>query len=427
MDGADFGGACMIVSRGRRRLALLFAVVLASLVAAAPAGAQDVKPVVAPNPDVGFIGIPESASAETGALFFDPENARRADKLVVDARNAAAACNKGAYDAALDAMHVWIKTLLEINSSAPYYPSAVPEYRLRGQRRSADIENLQRVRDQISPFPPNCVPPKYGTNRYGFFELYAIGGGMVPLNGTGAVTGVDTFFGPGAFLIDNKSGGTSNAAAELGVRVRASAQWNAFVEGVLNQAASINVGYVGSRSRSPQVFIESGVQTSFGAQSFIQPFSSVSATPQGFGSNTVKENFQIPILLGVGVPLTGIEQIPTFFDIYGGATISNSTQTLQGRELGAPAGSGFFAAQTRTTVDPTVGIGLRATFNNQSVGGFALPPIIIGANAELSFRPGGAVQAQSPNFPSESYYGTVDPRPIANFMFRVGFPLGGTH
>jgi hypothetical protein len=84
------------------------------------------------------------------------------------------------------------------------------------------------------------------------------------------------------------------------------------------------------------------------------------------------------------------------------------------------------AAQTRTTVDPTVGVGLRATFNNQSVGGIALPPITIGANAELSFRPGSVVQAQSPNFPSESYYGTVDPRPIANFMFRVGIPFGGT-
>jgi hypothetical protein len=38
------------------------------------------------------------------------------------------------------------------------------------------------------------------------------------------------------------------------------------------------------------------------------------------------------------------------------------------------------------------------------------PDIVIGANAEFSFRPGNVVQAQSPNFPSQSYYGTVDPR-----------------
>jgi hypothetical protein len=66
---------------------------------------------------------------------------------------------------------------------------------------------------------------------------------------------------------------------------------------------------------------------------------------------------------------------------------------------------------------------LKAAYGRVNVG---FPDIIIGANAEFSFRPGNVVQAQSPNFPSQSYYGTVDPRANATFTVRVGIPFGGT-
>jgi hypothetical protein len=256
----------------------------------------------------------------------------------------------------------------------------------------------------------------------------------VPLNGSGAVTGVDTFFGAGNFLISNSPNNASSSAVPMvGVRARAN------VLNLGNSGLFLDAGFLGdvirgkntssppsSTPRGPgvSVFIESGIQSSFGAQSSLQTFQKISATPQGFGSNTVKENFQIPILAGVGVPISGSGSTPVFLDLYGGITISNSTQTLQGGEVGAPTGRGFFAESKRTTVDPTIGTGVRAVITDFSGG--ALPPLIIGANAEFSFRPGNVVQAQSPNFPSQSYYGTVDPRANATFTVRVGFPFGGT-
>jgi hypothetical protein len=257
---------------------------------------------------------------------------------------------------------------------------------------------------------------------------------LVPLNGSGAVTGVDTFFGAGNFLISNSPNNASSSAVPMvGVRARAN------VLDLGNSGLFLDAGFLGdvirgkntssppsSTPRGPGVgvFVESGIQSSFGAQSFIQSFSGVSTTPQGFGSNTVKENFQIPILIGVGVPISGSGSTPVFLDLYGGITLSNSTQTLQGGEVGAPNGRGFFAESKRTTVDPTLGTGVRAVITDFSGG--ALPPLIIGANAEFSFRSGNVVQAQSPNFPSQSYYGTVDPRANATFTVRVGIPFGGT-
>ena len=169
------------------------------------------------------------------------------------------------------------------------------------------------------------------------------------------------------------------------------------------------------------MFVEAGVQSSFGAQSFIQPFGGVSTTPQGFGSNTVKENFQVPILIGVGLPITSPGQTPIVLDLYGGITLDSWTQTLQGRESGAPGGLGFFGQNQRFTVDPTVGVGVRVPVGDI---GFGLP-IIFGVNAEVQFRPGGVVTAPSANFPSETYYGTVNPTANMAIMGRIGIPFGG--
>ena len=249
-----------------------------------------------------------------------------------------------------------------------------------------------------------------------------IGGAQVPLSGTGNVTGVDTFF-ANNFLIDNRaSGGMATAVPVAGVRAR-------FEDDYLTQAVYREIleeGRKYNRVREPYIpslFIETGFQSAFGAQSFIQTFQSVSATPLGFGSDTVKENFQIPILAGVSWPITNPSSTPVFVDLYGGITLDSWTQTLQGRESGAPGGPGFLNQSNRFTVDPTVGAGVRVAVGDIAGGGI---PIIIGANAEVQFRPGSVVAAGSPNFPSETYYGTVGPQANMLFMFRVGIPFGGS-
>jgi len=53
------------------------------------------------------------------------------------------------------------------------------------------------------------------------------------------------------------------------------------------------------------------------------------------------------------------------------------------------------------------------------MGGF-----LVGFNAELQFRPGSVVTAQSANFPSETYYSTVDPRTNLLLMARIGWSFG---
>jgi hypothetical protein len=70
----------------RRGWAALSIIILASLLAAGPAGAQRPQPT---STDVGFVGIPEYTSAETGIPFFFPEVGQHADKAMSDMRNAA--------------------------------------------------------------------------------------------------------------------------------------------------------------------------------------------------------------------------------------------------------------------------------------------------------------------------------------------------
>src|SRR5207249_11867433 len=138
-------------------------------------------------------------------------------------------------------------------SGFPATLANAPEGRQRLNQMRRDSELLGTAAQNRPPFPANCAPPATGYNP-GPFSVYLIGGGLVPLSGSGNVTGVDTFFGPGAFLIDNKQGGTSSAVPMAGLRARLTAQWNSFIERQLDQATSLNAGYVGNRG--PQVLIE---------------------------------------------------------------------------------------------------------------------------------------------------------------------------
>ncbi len=371
-------------------LALVVACV-ASAILPGSAGAQG-KP--ASDDNTGFIGIPQYTSSETGIPFFSPTNASTVDRAIRALREAAANCDRVAYDLAVE----------NFKGSASY-----PAF--GGPQGSRDMENMWSAMDKFPPFPKACTDPSDIIRKAidNFFHMYFVAGVNVPLGVNSAVTGVDTFFGAGAYQIDNRSSTSGNATAFAGMRARAqTAMWEPTIT---------------SPFQSLSAFVETGIQTAFGAQSSLQTFQNVSGTPQAFGSNTISENLQIPILVGVTAPIVpGSAGKPAvLFDLYGGITLDSWTQTLQGRESGAPGGPGFFGQNRRFTVDPTVGVGVRVPVGD--VGG--LPGLTVGVNAELQFRPGGVVTAPSANFPSETYYGTVNPTAHMAIMARIGIPFGG--
>jgi hypothetical protein len=353
--------------------------------------------------DVRLIGsIPQYTSTETGISFYFNGYRDLVDSAFKKMREAIQNCDRNAYEIAL---HNIADRIGKGGNDA---------------RSKADDQFLTDAVNQAPSYPEPCGLRSTGS-KFGYFELVAIGGGMIPLNGTGAVTGVDTFFGSGAYQIDNRSSTAANATAFVGLRARAqtSPGWMEKLEAAeLDRATQREV-----IRDSFRLFAETGIQTAFGAQSSLQTFQNVSGTPQAFGSNTINENFQIPIMAGVTAPVgsTGAGKPAVLLDLYGGITLDSWTQTLQGRESGAPGGPGFFAQNRRFTVDPTVGVGVRVP-----VGDFAgLPGITVGVNAELQFRPGSVVTAPSTNFPSETYYGTVNPTANMAIMGRVGIPFGG--
>jgi hypothetical protein len=359
----------------------------------------------------GFIGIPEFTSTETGIPFFSQDIAGAVDKAFRDARAAIANCDRAAYDLAREGL----SRDLNLVRRRPYDPA-------RYSRDSRDLGSSEEALEKFPAFPESCKPAggQVATSR---FEVYAVGGGLGSFNPGGYVTGVDTFFGSGNFLISNQSGGTSNPTAFAGARARFDAVEQYFFEESFHRILHGSFKKGASRTSSPSLFLETGIQTGFGAQSFIQPFQSITSTPQGFGSNTVNENFQIPILAGVTLPIAAGAPgaLPILVDVYGGITFDSWTHTLQGGESGAPGGPGFFGQNRRFTVDPTVGVGVRVPVGDPKAG----LPVILGLNAEFQFRPGSVVTAPSQNFPSETYYGTLNPTTNMLLMARIGIPLGG--
>jgi hypothetical protein len=247
-------------------------------------------------------------------------------------------------------------------------------------------------------------------------QLYAVGGGFVPLGVTGNVTGVDqtlSQFGPALglgnipFDIANQSGGSSSAPFLVGARVHVPFLWRVSEEQRLSFA----------------VFFETGVQSSFGAQSFMQSFQNVSSFAGDFGTSTINEFYQIPLLLGGTLPLGRLSSDGgpvALFDFYGGVTLDSWQQTLQGSEANDPTGTSFYGQNRRFTVDPTIGLGLRVPLTDLR----AELPIFVGVNAEVSFRPGSVVAVPSQVFPV-TYYGTVDPYANLAIMARIGIALGG--
>jgi hypothetical protein len=351
-------------------------------------------------------GIPENIIPGANVPLFNADEAQRLGDVFAQAKEAAAKCDRAAYD------HAY--------SSFRYDAPMDGPGRYDKARAEADLNTIYRFKDgpDFPRFPPSCNPPPATKASHASavstmpapFSVFIVGGGQFPVNGGGAVTGVDTFFGPGAFLIDNRqTGGSASVNTPFfGLRGRAAI---GFEKTFLDGNASIEM-------QVPQVFIESGVQSGFGAQSFIQNFGGVSGVPQGFGSNRVNENLQVPLFVGLGIP-TGPGPNPIFFDIYGGVVFDSWTHVLQGGEVGSPATRGIYGQNSRFSVDPAFGIGVRT--RTGSIWG---APLIIGANLEVSFRPGDVVTSPSGAFPSETYFGTYNPTANVTGLLRVGIPFG---
>jgi hypothetical protein len=235
-------------------------------------------------------------------------------------------------------------------------------------------------------------------------QVYAVGGSLFRFGATGNVGAVD-LTGPTS-LVTNQSGGSSSATPLFGARVHVPMFWYMRDE----QALGFNF------------FFETGIQSGFAAQSFIQLFQGTSINALDFGTSTVREYFQVPVLLGVTVPIGtgGYGPSPSvLFDIYGGITIDSWSLVLQGAENNAPGQQGFNAENRMYTADPTIGLGMRTP-----MGTIADFPLFLGINAELQFRPGTSVSAFSNNF-AVNYVSSIGPTTNLAVMARIGIAFGG--
>jgi len=361
-----------------------------------------------PTFESGALGLPEKPIDGTSIAAFDDEFAKKVGRAIEAMRRAIRECNARNYEVAVLVLYQAQEERVREGSPGP---DRDPVSRARAD---ADARNIARWLEENWPrYPTPC------DKRTGFldtpgdnkrFATFVTGGGSFALGGrSGAVTGVDSFLGPGERLIDNRlDGGASQGTGLLGVRVRAYATLFEGPEGPpVERGERPPPALSGIRG-----FFETGVQSSFGAASFTQNFSGVNAVPLGFGQQRINENFQIPIVIGVSLPVAS----GTRFDVYGGVALDSWTHTMSGGEAGA-AGSSFFAAQNRFTVDPTVGVGLQIGLGRA----LGVPNLIAGVNAELQFRPGSVVTAPSSAFAAQTYYGTVNPAVNLQATARIGF------
>jgi hypothetical protein len=385
----------------------------------------------------GTGGLPENTVPGTSLPVYSSIVADQAGKILGRMRDAAAKCDRVAYDAALSDWNYMLRTISESSTvSSLHFIGYGPAEQGAGaakqnsSRAGADRASLGRFQggEEFPTFPPSCAPPVLNF-LLGPGSLWFLGGGVIAMNGTGGVTGVDTFLGPGAYQIDNRPvSGAQGSPPFGGVRGRAEIMQfivnSFFSEAPGGRQVESCGGAVTCGGSSLGIFFEAGVQSAFGSNSFVQNFTSINNTPQALGQQTVSDNFQIPILLGLSIPVfeARAKSLPFFLDLYAGITLDSWTQSLSGRELGAPAGPGFNATNNRLTVDPTLGIGLRTAWGD--LDGDGVPDLMWGISTEFQFRPGSVVIAPSPNFRSETYYGTVDPRVGMLIMGRVGFAFG---
>jgi hypothetical protein len=233
-------------------------------------------------------------------------------------------------------------------------------------------------------------------------QIYAVGGALVPFMGSSSIGSLDLDAGT---TLATSSGGFSSVTPLLGARVHVPLFW-----------------YMSDENRLGfNVYFEGGLQTAFGAQSFLQPFANLSPTGADYGTATIKEYWQVPLLLGISVPVVSDVSGPrALLDVYGGITVDSWAHSIQGAEANAADGSGFSAANRRLTLNPTVGLGVRMPLGSVVED----TPLFFGLNAEVQFRPGSVVTAYSSDF-NVSYTSSVAPYANLAVMARIGFAFGG--
>src|SRR6516164_5438534 len=208
-------------NRGRtmRAWAPFVAAVLLSL-HSSPVLAQGQR---ASDDNFGFIGVPEYTSTETGIPFFYKADADLADQATQKMRDAAAKCDRAAYDLALNGLN---QAASDYENEHPAVP-LTPDVRMTLEKSRRDAAALRATAEKRPPFPANCSPPSLLPP----INLWLLGGGVIGLNNTGSVTGVDKTLGAGNFLIDSTSSNSRAAAVGVaGLRVQLTKQWNFFVE-----------------------------------------------------------------------------------------------------------------------------------------------------------------------------------------------------
>lgn len=427
-----------LLSLRRRRLAGLIVLAVTFAVSDARAQSPDLQRASVSGPSIAQSGgledtggVPENTIPGTSIPLFRAAWARDIGRILARLKDAAAECDRYAFDAALAAY----------NEIIHYDPPMVS--RQDYARQKADQRTLERYRNTSPDFPvyPASCAPKSLIDILLPGGLWLLGGSVIGMSGTGASTGVDTFFGPGNYLVDNRpASGAQQATPFAGARARfdfdtsfagkdsqkarAGAVPPGDTTGPSQAASCAGATACAGRGLGLGIFVELGIQSAFGANSFVQNFSGISGTPMAFGQQTVRENVQVPILIGVSIPLVEAapKTVPLFLDFYAGITLDSWTQTLSGREAGAPGGPGFNGSNDRFTVDPTLGIGLRTAWGD--INGDGVADILWGLSTEVQFRPGSVATARSASFPSETYYGTVDPHANMLIMGRIGFAFG---
>jgi len=105
----------------------------------------------ASDDNTGFSGIPDHTSSETGIPFFSPYAASQVDRTIQTLRQAAADCDRAAYDKAANGFDAYVQGSM---------------IGMAGRRYVRDAENMRKAKEQFPPFPEPCHPPHQGGDRF---------------------------------------------------------------------------------------------------------------------------------------------------------------------------------------------------------------------------------------------------------------------
>lgn len=365
-------------------------------------GALMGQPVTPKGDGPVFIGIPENYVASADLSFFANGMAWSLEAIYLGAEQAIRECDRAKFEGLKNALAHMIASAEQdfARSAAEAARAKFPdlgslEVVLRQQRH--DIAQLHRAYEKLGKFEDRCPKEK----KVGaLMDVFIQGGAALAFQSNGFFRALDTFSDETPTVF---GGGTRST-------------------GVFGGGARLNVLKV-----NPTFFVEARFQTAFGATSFQQTagLSGLGAPGQApFGESLVRENWGIPLLLGSTWSLGNVGTLGELgLDLYGGITIANWTQSLAGGEAGVPGTPAYSVQQTRTSVDPTFGVGLRLPVIDFNGDGRA--DVILGVYGELAFRQGSSVTTISPSSSGLNYTGWVDGRTNVALMLRLSVPLGG--